>query len=64
MGTTVDVSIDESKAAESQEPVAMISLDEFEHARRDPRVREFLKGVKTYGKKLKRENRINPASTR
>lgn len=64
MGTTIDVSIDESKVAESQEPVAEIGLDEFQHARRDPRVREFLKGVKAYGTKLKRESRINPTPTR
>lgn len=60
MGTTIDVSIDESKVAESQEPVAEIGLDEFQQARRDPRVREFLKGAKAYGKRLKRERRINP----
>lgn len=60
MGTTID----ESKVAESQEPVAEIGLDEFQDARRDPRVREFLKGVKAYGNRLKRESRINPTPTR
>lgn len=60
MGTTVDVSIDEEKVAESQKPVAAIGLNEFQEARRDPRVRKFLEGAKAYGKKLKREGRINP----
>lgn len=59
-GQNVGTTIDESKMAESQEPVAEIELDEFKNARRDPRVHEFLKGVKAYGKKLKREQRINP----
>jgi hypothetical protein len=35
-------------------------LDEFQQARRDPRVRDFLEGAKAYGRKLKREGRINP----
>ena len=64
MGTTIDVSIDESKATEAQEPIAEIGLDAFQEARRDPRVREFLKGARAYGERLKREKRINPTPAR
>jgi hypothetical protein len=38
----------------------VIEIREFQEARRDPGVRDFLVGAKAYGKKLKREGRIHP----
>lgn len=64
MGTTVEVSIDQAKAAGSIEPTVEIGLDEFQAARRDPRVKDFLREARAYGKRLDREGRIHrgPAS--
>jgi hypothetical protein len=59
MGTTTEVSIDQEKIAAAKEPVAEIPLDEFQAARRDPKVKTFLKNAKEYGKRLEREGRIH-----
>lgn len=59
MGTTVDVGIDQKKSAEVKEPVAEIFLDEFQEARRDPRVKDFLADSRAYGKKLDHDGRIH-----
>jgi hypothetical protein len=39
------------------EEVVEVDLDEFEQARRDPRVHSFLKQAREYGARLEREGR-------
>lgn len=39
------------------EPAAVIDLDEFEAARRDPRVREMQEGARAYGERVNAQRR-------
>lgn len=56
MGTALKVTIDETKAAAHDE-ILEVDVDEFQEARRDPRVLGFLEEAKRYGERLEREGR-------
>lgn len=54
----VDVDIDQSKAAcQPGEVVAEIDLDDFQEARRDPRLQAFLAEARAYGEQLEQAGR-------
>ena len=52
----VNVKVD-SEAPGGADGIVTIDLDEFQAARRDPRVRNFLNKAKRYGAQVEREGR-------
>ena len=58
MGTAINVRVDQEKASRSKKPIAEIDLDEFQKARQNAKVNEFLDESAEYGKQLEKDGRI------
>lgn len=59
MGVTLQVPVKVAESKDTSDAVLEVELDEFQAARKDPKVKHFLEDAADYGAKLEAEGRTD-----